>query len=573
MIGIRIYNEFLELSPNTSIGFELNSPCYFGANIDSIQGGFSFPFTIPLSGRNKSILKHPNRIDNHRLFIKDTYCEVWTTTSLLFSGKATIQQATRTTAKMYILINDITDLKSVMLSDANLGTATFGTDQATATAHAKDTADNPGNHNHIFFPVKNNSFTEADDTGTITDEYINWYDTSPGSFVSNTVVTAIVPFLKLNHVLDKGLAAINYTLVNNWQVNDELKRLVLYNNRSIHNGTGWELSTDLSNHANPSTSYANLIKNLCRLFCLAPFEDKWNKQVELLPLKSLIGNGVRHDWTRKAAKEYTVKELNSDLVGGFQYDDMYDKGDPAFWFESDPPSYQLIADIETVANNAPSSYYYEYTTDTLFYNELDVETTPEEGTVYSQISSKKSKLYLPYLIAGSNNDPYVSKLRTILMEERASELNVRWLVPEIWEEGSFIFDANGVNLSAFKPFDDRLLFYRGMQPATPFGTYPMASNSVFDYNHNQIAGEQYSLLWNDHLDSSLFNMWWKEWLEILQMRKVVTRQILLTPKDIIQFNFKDKVRIDNQNYLVKRLRVTLTMRGLQPTEAELVSIV
>lgn len=573
MIGIKIYDRFLELSPNTSISFELNSPCYFGADIGSIKGGFSFPFTIPLSSKNKATLYHPNRIDNQRLFIKNTYCEVWTNTSLIFSGKATIQQATRTTAKMYILINDITALKDIMMNEASLGTATFGANQSEATAHAKDTADNPENHNYIFFPVKNNAFTEADDESTGKDEFINWYDTSPGSFVSDTVATAIVPFLKLDHVLSGGLSAINYTLVNNWQVDDELRRLVLYNNRSIHNGAAWELSTDLSNHANPATSYGTLLKNLSRLFCLAPFEDKWNKQVELLPLKSLIGNGVRHDWTKKAAKEYTVKELNPDLVGGFQYDDMYSKGEPTFWFESNPPTYQLITDIDAIADDAPSSYYYEYTTDTLYYNELDVETTPEEGTVYSQISSKKSKLYLPYLIPDSSNDPYVSKLKTILMETSTSEFNVRWLVPEVWEEGSFIFDANGLNLSAFKPFEDRLLFYRGMQAASPSGTYPMASNNVYDYNHNAIAGENYSLLWNDHLDTSLFNVWWKDWIDILQMRKVVTRQLLLTSKDIIQFNFKDKVRIDNQNYLVKRLRVTLSMRGIQPTEAELVSVV
>lgn len=580
MFSIKIYNQFLDLAPNATLSFELNSPAYFGEDADVIQGGFSFPFTVPLTTHNKAILGHPNRIDNADLFLSDEYCEVWTKGVLLFDGKATIQSASRTTAKMYIIVSAISGLKELKLNQLNLGTASFGNNQTEALAHAKDTATNPGNYNYIFFPINNSSFFPSDNTGTTQDDYINWYDITAGSFVSNSTSRAIVPFLKLDHILQRGIDAISYGFTNNFQTDDELKRLVLYNNRSIHNGTDWALSTDLDNHANPETSFASLLKRISRLFCLAPFEDRWNKRIELLPLKNLIQNGIKHDWTRKASREYN-KELNQNLIGGLQYGDMYDTGDPFFSFESDPPVYNLIQDIIDVEDDAPSGYWYEYSTDTLYYNKLDSETDPESGDeVPRQVSERVSKFYLPYLIDGSTNKVYTSEMNTILSWQLLDSTNsATWMLPLLWEEGCFIFDPDtGVPttsdpLKSFKPFEDRILFYRGFQTASPSGTYPMASNNTFDYFTDDIPGEQYSLLWNDHLSTSLYNVWWKDWLEILRLRKVVSFQLLLTPRDILEFNFKDKVRIDNQNYLVKRLRVTLTMRGLQPTEAELVSVV
>ena len=81
---------------------------------------------------------------------------------------------------------------------------------------------------------------------------------------------------------------------------------------------------------------------------------------------------------------------------------------------------------------------------------------------------------------------------------------------------------------------------------------------------------QYALIWTG--EEGIYNRFWHEWYTFLQDARIVKRTLLLTVADIRNFSFKHKVVIANQAYFVKKMRVTLTRRGLQPTEVELVKI-
>lgn len=62
MIEVIVNNESLDLFSNTTIEFNLNSPIFNEGGV--IPGSYTIPFSIPLTDRNKIIIKHPNIIES-----------------------------------------------------------------------------------------------------------------------------------------------------------------------------------------------------------------------------------------------------------------------------------------------------------------------------------------------------------------------------------------------------------------------------------------------------------------------------------------------------------------------------
>jgi hypothetical protein len=77
-------------------------------------------------------------------------------------------------------------------------------------------------------------------------------------------------------------------------------------------------------------------------------------------------------------------------------------------------------------------------------------------------------------------------------------------------------------------------------------------------------------LWNG--EKGLHNRFWGEWLTMLQNKRDVEMEVKLTTKELRAFSFKDKIRINNREYLARKLRVTLTKRGASVTKVSLVSV-
>jgi hypothetical protein len=116
---------------------------------------------------------------------------------------------------------------------------------------------------------------------------------------------------------------------------------------------------------------------------------------------------------------------------------------------------------------------------------------------------------------------------------------------------------------------DRITIYRGMYPDFDGDDYPLASGLPWDASSNLIGA--ISLRWDGQY--GMYETWWKGWHQMLRNGKNVTGLFRLTIADIVGFNFEDKVRIQNQDFFVKKMRISLTPRGLAPVEIELVSTI
>lgn len=558
MLTIRIKDQFLNLSADASISFDLHSPAYLGDEVDVIQGSYSFPFSVPLDSHNRKVLGFPDRLDIDIPLLVDEKAEVWSNGRLLFSGLATIKSTTRTSLKMVLIVSVLSELKGKKMNAFNFETVAIGNDLATVFAHMKDTAVNPENHNYVFFPVWNPTYSRDDNINDHSrKEFINFWKQSTQNFQSGLDNIGWIPFLKLSYVLKKSIESLGYAFTNSFQSNTELLRLVLYNNYSITEDVNIADSIDLNNHVNPDTEFTTLLRQVCRLFCLAPFSNIFNKTIRLAPLKDLLLIAPRHDWTDKAHYDYVkTEEINYPVK--LSYQDMLDTA-PTDDHKGEIKTYDFRTD-DIINFVLPVPYaratVYFYPDDALW--SIDINDTPQRQFIQNFAPTHDTGI--------EGSEVFESKLETMFIGAIQSPDNTAtWLTPHLGEKGTYFQIVN--------PFQDRLIFYRGMQKMRLTNDlYPMASNNTYDSELQpaEIPGLNYSLLWDG--DKGMFNVWWKTWLEMLKNKRDLEIKLLLSESDIINFNFDDKIRIQNQNYFVKKLAITITQNGFKPVKANLVSV-
>lgn len=101
MLEIRISDEALELGPSTGINITHSSPVF---DPDSLDRKFTLPFNLPLTGKNKRIRRHRNRLDAGNK-AGSLPAEVRVSGHLVLSGNM-IQTAVNTNAEEVSIAND-----------------------------------------------------------------------------------------------------------------------------------------------------------------------------------------------------------------------------------------------------------------------------------------------------------------------------------------------------------------------------------------------------------------------------------------------------------------------------------
>jgi hypothetical protein len=114
----------------------------------------------------------------------------------------------------------------------------------------------------------------------------------------------------------------------------------------------------------------------------------------------------------------------------------------------------------------------------------------------------------------------------------------------------------------------RLFFYRGAFN-NDAGRFLQSGITATDEETLSYAF-QYSLLFNG--PNSVYERFWKEWLYFMKHKKIIQTTLYLKLSDILSFREYHKVRINGLSYFVKSMDITLTMQGIEPVQAELVSI-
>lgn len=579
MLGIKIRDTFLSLFDETAVNFEEVHPIGIIIDaVDQILGSFTLNFDLPMDGVNTSVIGRINRLDVAAVLIQDEYCEVWVDGILYKTGKATVKGSTNTRAKMFIIFNESKTLGEVALESVDFeGDRDIGATTAEKLAHAKATATNPLDYDYVFFPVMNPKYKGVIAPDLNTFNWQNLWDFDTNNFVENNG-TQQMPFIRVDYLLRRIFSELGYTLDNQWQTTDELKLLMLYNNYSIANQDGtWSQHINLVNHV-PIRNALDFVKAIVGTFALALLPDPVTKNVLLIPFRDLISAPIAGDWTEKASANWEYA-TDRDFVAKWRYDiDTNDDLSVSYSGVSPgPPPLPLGAvswDEVLTALTAylANDYGYKFTIADNSYQIIgDSEVSPGTMGVIFQAQDQKAVTK-----TGSDKE-YISPLIP-LWTSWAIALDGDWdqdqdevtyqkfMTPHIQHVG-YVPHISSIKmpLTSF-----RTMFYRGFQPADVGvdETYPMAG--INEYNiRGEVVGD-HSLLWDG--DRGIFKTWWSLPYLMLSQKKTVTRMLNLSIRDLLNFSFKNKYRIENQNYFITRMRYTINQRGLSPVEATMITV-
>jgi hypothetical protein len=557
MVGIKIQGEFIDLFPGTDLPLELFNPAFLGDNADLIPGSFSYPISVPATRKNRRIFEHPDLVTNPLPFLRAEPTELHYDGLFLFPGKLTVQTATPTQYRLYIVFSELTSLKDKTLQEIDLGgDRNVAASPNDMPAHAEATTQNPLNFDYCFFPIRNFDFWDGREEDPLTGEskVQNAWDVDTQAFIASSDQLTAMPFVRLSYLLQQLIAEFGLVLDNQFQNSDELNLIYLYNNFSICLDTGdWSNVINLQNHVN-NTTCNEFLRHLCRQFCLAPFKEWYSNEVSLVPLKGLINTPAKHDWTNKASANYSRSKDNK-YPGKFCYESL-DEAFTQFLYTDPPVADDEYATLDDVPGPPYTPFQVYYITAYGSY-----WATSGNGTRIVEVWRG-----IECMETGTGEEEFLGQLPTTIMNwaGTSGQGNIRGLVPELRQKGSW----DQAEEPFYEEFQNRLIFFRGNYLDRNGKNYPMASNNVYDNEGNQIG--DYSLLWKG--DHGLYEKWWKEWHYILENRSEVEFQFRLEVADLYRFSFKDKVRIGGMEYFVKKLSVVLTATGQVKATGVLISI-
>lgn len=553
MIEIRISGGVLDLLPNTSITIEEHNPAYLGENVEVLRGAFSYPFTLPLSHTNRRLLGYLDRLDGTTRQRK-VAASLYVNGSVYIAGDLYIEEPSRTQVKVYIAGNSLMAIKDTPVNELCTRIYELGEEVEDILAHMLTVSQAPLDYDYTFFPVYDQSLEDETEAGHeyALSRHHNAWDVATSEFTADG---PLVMFPRLEVVISDVMAATGYTFVNNFQRTNELRRLVMVNNRSIL-GEENEVpaETAMADHLT-SQKAGEFVRNVCRLFCLAPFADERRRTITLQPLGDILQRDTQLDWTAYAGREYSYTQAQAALIRLGYPAGAYSEAPYEQW----KPDLQQ-ADYETddlAGEPFIEGFYYDYSTGDLlryFQGRISSGTRPAVrrlGVHFGAIDNENGD---------ERNEPEIYPVFGQIGYLPPGAFANRWQVA-MWQVGR-AQDGGRV--------ENRLAFHYGNSTTQDGDLYPMGHWNNFEQGGNVYPGSQYSLGWEGPY--GIYEKWWKRWDTMLQTGKMVTRDLLLPEEELMRFSFDKKVRIENKDYFIRSMRYTVGSEGVGKIQAKMFSV-
>jgi hypothetical protein len=568
--GIKINNTFLDLYPNTSFSYVLNSPFYLGGELgDALAGSLIFSVKVPLTPTNNTLLRFPGVIDNAWVWLEKQDCSVYAEGVSVWFGKLdVVAPSTEREAYIRITINSVAALQTLKMNELDLGTfnalqGTTGTDWANATVA------NPDAHNFLFPSVWNPNFWGRQTTPTfqvaeMQNHYLNGSGRGGAGFGSTepSPYPSLTPMPKLDFVVRKIFENIGFTCNNRFQNTHELKRLLVYTNASLNKqdalqstATAYPLSRGLS-----STTAAIFLRHLCRKFSIGAFFDTQSQSVDLIPFNQAVKAGAVNDWTNKQLYGYELtqnidypKILADKLTDTINPDKL--KELPVF--DEYPADFD---GIEGIYRYDGQTFYHKNLVQTSINPNISPVRQLSRARIADEIDLKKT--------SGSR---YENELGTLILSRHSNIFGQIVEYPSLLQRGKDGSEA----VTSDNNTADRLVFYRGLSKSGhPFAAseirYLEGQNIKVNSASTPDYDAQYSLDWMG--EKGIYNRFWTENHQLVANGKLLKTRIFLSIAELKRFSFKDKVRLGNQEGFVKSIAGVLNRQGLQPADVSIVTL-
>ena len=339
--------------------------------------------------------------------------------------------------------------------------------------------------------------------------------------------------------------------------------------------------------------------------------------VKVIPAQSLL-DAPWSDWTDKADSTYAVEPYNPDGftlefawsdIDGF-HNKIYEEGwkllmtgNSVYVWQDDltVSSYSELAELDplpssnqhrTVWVEDAAVFFYEDNGGWLRYQwhfgEGDGDpfamATPVTNGVYFDNDTDQYWMYLVYEFL--NPSPVwrqfsFEKIKELKIGNASTKVTATAHPVELFYGhqrhplpcSKIQIEGNGVDGENAEEVDEdesvRLLIYRGIDAtAYPGDQMPFATPDEYD-TRGALVGT-HSLRWSG--PRGLYEKFWKRWLEFLESTRRVQRQLRLTASDLFTLDLTKQVRVENINYLIGKINVSISMTGISPARCELYTV-
>lgn len=561
------------------LNFELNNLVFSTSSASVLPGSFSFPADVPLSGMNKTLLNNPHLVTNAKNWAPFEGVWVECYGAKLFYGTMKITACGQRRCKVNIVANPVAKLKDLKLAALDLGGDRDHTGFGNWADLMFDTTRFPEDHDFVFAPMyqadRNGYAFDSGDPNNLLYPWYNRFEISPG-VTFHMSSGALVPFIKLEYLLQQIFASedTGFTFVNAWQTpeNIELRRLYLFNNwdmRSLDTSGEPTLPStiNLANHVPPGTA-TEILKKVMAQWCLGLFTNVFNRTQRLVPLQALLQRPPAHDWTAHVISDNELDAADTPpLVFNYDQPEELPHGVPA------PEA------IATVFNTLPDFNAALPLADGFYYIETEMMIVQVDNSWPFQ--PRYAWLQHRGVILGDGER--LDTGMTTLLHINFSEYYNAPVVASRFYEGT---DSNGDPVFERQVTEPpvALFFYRGYNDTGLAQELPVSCNHV--WNPNEAAGVRLDITVDTTPEATasrslnwfgpygLFETAHKTWAYMLRDGKPVTLQLSMPVADLVAFSFEDKVRIQNMDYFVKKLRVGKPLgRGRVLVEASLISTI
>lgn len=580
MLELIVNGEALDLSPDASITIEEESPVF---EKDSIPGGYSFPFTIPISPRNRRILGFPERIEKAEPMTIEQAFTLYHSGILRSSGTLSVTEAgTDYKAHLKAEMGDLASkIKDLFLKEVDLG--------GERTWEWKDEYKHPQD-DFCLAPMWNTSFFKDTEWETLFADAgykINAY--AAGAYLHDEdEVFAICPFPFLSYVMRQIFATYGFRIAENVLLTDpDFRDLVMYSTRDIQTGTvtfstvsytvgrarrgTTTITTEVATVERALTTFnlqdcmpdmliSEFLKSIRNLLNLAYVIR--GDEVRIIKRKDLIHKPTVIDITDQVTGSPEVLSVDTDGAKlEWTPDDQDDNWGEDYWknlddyleYVKDP--LDTLDDLEALTPEVNEIRYVK--SEDLYYRFVNFEY--ETGLFRYQWVSWSYNFQNEIIFNGK--DVFSS------------------LIAPIYDAYSFLWGQAGVDGYKRVPwaeqpgrfneeltpaaFSLRLLFYRGMVQDSLGDEYPFCIHDNLDRAGTSVlTGKNLTLSFQG--DYGIYEQLWKDYLTWWLSRK----QVNWTVKDPSILKFNEKYAIDGKHYLLKKRSVNLGVHSIEPGDCE-----
>lgn len=567
MISVKINNQFVDLFEDASLKYVFNSPAF---SADAIVGDFSYSMSFPLTDTNKQIFNWIDATDSYDDTVEYTF-ELFDQNNFIVSG---IFKVTDVEGKISgNLLNSGYNFKNTIVNkttkDLDLGgKRTF----ANVLTHLVDvTASIYPNYDYTVFPILNEILFDGSvvETDWDNDLYINHYN-PVGDYI-------LFPYLA--YVIDRLFYTFNYSNTNAIASHNELLKLVLVGifrdpNPELYDQQEFDLVDHILKY-----DLEELLKSLNSTFCTSFFFDSKKNSADMIFNKALL-TADAVDWTDKVVGDRGKNYSDQDPGFALKYEwDGTDETVSELQLGNDilneytiSPAVLIPADLPVYTNMAFHTGEVRYVTcaDAYYIIRYFPGQTPDAAWVVLTWNFFTR-------IVGDGLKERPSKMSTMGMswhQKKTGSYRNFWMTP-VSNQQLFSDPDKGIK-EAQSPtatyayclqdyvndFEPRVLFYRGMQPDDKNVTYPFGSSGKYNAKGDLIG--QLTLNWIG--SDGLYENFWKEWLDFIDTAKVFKFKIQLNIVDILNLDMQKQVRIENNNYLIKKISIDFPIKKAATVE-------